>query len=166
MIQLHPPISLLKIGMTCLLDDRCLRIRASSIDKPRGGIYLCKNVMKIQGWVLGLASSAVAIDLNLNGQNLRRKRLTIIRPDVYAAYPQAKEQDPCGFRLQFPLKALPRAFRIDIIVLFEDGNREAFAFIKGEHAPLGNETLHQSPAKLIREAQKLEKLLRSLDPLV
>jgi hypothetical protein len=109
-------------------------------------------VVKIQGWVIGLANRAVAVRLDLNGQPLRQKKLTMVRPDVCATYPGAKERGRCGFRFRIPFTALPERFVLDVLAIFENGSQEVFALIKGWYARLDTQAPKWSAAGLLSSA--------------
>src|SRR5260370_29610141 len=98
-------MSVIEILNVSLTETVSGRLRGCNIDTAPGS-KIAGHLAQFQGWVLGRASPAVAVEL-LNGSNVcRRVRVNIHRPDGAAVYPGVRESEYSGYKIQMSLRGL------------------------------------------------------------
>jgi hypothetical protein len=90
----------------------------------------------VQGWAVGARSPARAIDVHGAQRRLPRLPVSISRPDIGSRWPDIAWADECGFAARLSVVHLPRQFRLELSLLFEDGARANLGVIEGERQPL------------------------------
>jgi hypothetical protein len=112
------------------------RLRAFSLDAPRGETTSDVYDIEIHGWVLGAQVPAVAVEVHAEGTVLRRAPLDQQRPDVAREYPDAGEAAMSGFRLWVGLIGLEPGVDLQVRAVLADETRVRLGGIKLSHQPL------------------------------
>lgn len=121
------------------LESSCLR--GGSIDAPREGETFDSYSVPVAGWALGPGGPAVALDIVVGGESIRRIPLhdpvqRIPRPDLNDAFPQVPRADAGGLWTKIGLLGMPLDFSFDVHVVTADDVSVRLATVRGRRQPL------------------------------
>lgn len=122
-------------GKKVLAEDFSL-LQGGFIDLPEVSSAFDIFVFKISGWVLGKEKKAILVDILHDGITIRKIPINSSRPDVHEAYRTSFFSDECGFDSAISIIGLPKIFRIDLIIVFENGEKETLGYIEGKRESL------------------------------
>lgn len=104
------------------------RLEGFSIDRPRGGGVSEAPYLTIEGWVVGRASQAIAVEALYRGRTICWAAVHVERHDVAAALAGVEGALASGFRLPLTLSAFDDA-EIEVVVVLRDRSRVPLATI-------------------------------------
>jgi hypothetical protein len=120
--------------------------------------------LKLSGWVIGIESPAVGIELIQDGQLVGEALLTIHRPraaKIYATFPGAEHS---GFIVDIPLENINCELgKISIQAVLEDFKRIPLADLNLSIAEESNQDLAEVQAEFHNTREELERLQSQFD---
>ncbi|ABG52350.1 Tetratricopeptide TPR_2 [Trichodesmium erythraeum IMS101] len=84
----------------------------------------------LSGWVLGKASTIIAIDVIIDDTLVKQIPLDQHRPDVAEAYPDNPSATNCGFMTEVNVDGMPVEAELSIEAVFSDDNRLPLGIVK------------------------------------
>ncbi len=99
------------------------RLRAATLDAPVAPSQFDVERFELDGWVLGQAVSAVAVELRAGDQVLGRFPVEQTRSDVAASYPEAPSAARSGFFGSVDATHLDPNFQIAVWAMLADDRR-------------------------------------------
>lgn len=112
------------------------RVRGFALDAPRPGATAEVYRLDLEGWVIGAAVPAVAIEVEGADGVLRRVPVGHPRPDIAGRYPDVGGAEQSGFRVWLGLVGLPAEFAVEVWAVLKDGGRVLLATVVGRHRAL------------------------------
>jgi hypothetical protein len=94
--------------------------------------------IKVEGWVLGRSSAAVAVELMHDEKVFCRIPIDVQRPDIVAHYPAVSEAEKSGFRATVSTLGLPPEFEMSAVAVLRGKNRIPIGTIKARRRTLRN----------------------------
>ena len=124
------------------------RLRGYHLESPRPGAQTDLFEIRVEGWVLGRSSAAIAVELASDGAILHRAPIVIPRPDIVAAFEVGPGLDRSGFFTTLRVLEMAAASEVVIQIVLQDGN----------HVPIASMRMRQGSrrAESIQKAAKLE----------
>lgn len=120
--------------------------------------------LKLSGWVVGIESPVVGIELIQDGQLLWESPLTINRSLVYQTDKTVTGEQQCGFSINLALENINLASPVILIqAVFEDFKRIPLADLNLSIAEESNHDLAQVQAELHNTREELERLQSQFD---
>ncbi|MCB8751254.1 tetratricopeptide repeat protein [Planktothrix agardhii] len=120
--------------------------------------------LKLSGWVVGIESPVVGIELIQDGQLLWESPLTINRSLVYQTDKTVTGEQQCGFSINLALENINLASPVILIqAVFEDFKRIPLADLNLSKAEESNQDLAQAKAELHNTREELERLQSQFD---
>jgi tetratricopeptide (TPR) repeat protein len=120
--------------------------------------------LKLSGWVVGIESPVVGIELIQDGQLLWESPLTINRSLVYQTDKTVTGEQQCGFSINLALENINLASAVILIqAVFEDFKRIPLADLNLSIAEESNHDLAQVQAELHNTREELERLQSQFD---
>lgn len=108
-------------------------ILAFSIDQPSKGKEGSSTVINIAGWVLGITSPAVAIELMKSDAVFCTIPLNYSRPDVLKRYHKGKSFINCGFQAEINISGLLTEDELRFQAVFPEESPVPMATLKLWH---------------------------------
>ena len=97
------------------------------LDSPRGGRRYRAADVEIAGWILGLSSSVIAVEVRANGRLVDRLPVNQSRLDVAADYSNHPDAPLSGFASRVDLTGLEPDVRLDFAAVFANDRSALFA---------------------------------------
>jgi hypothetical protein len=119
------------------------------VDSPVIGTRSKTHVLHLQGWVLGLHEGVREIIVHECGCDVRRIRVCHERPDVLAAYPDARAQT-CGFDTYLAFLGADRVITYTLLAGMAEGAEVVLCHIKVRVGALGARTEDERKTKGLR----------------
>lgn len=116
-------------GVKFFYESRGVDTRGFNIERPKEGELISGDSFLVGGWVVGIVSRAIEVNLILSEVVVAVGLVDIDRPDVGKAFPLAEDAKSSGFRIEIPVVSLQGASELSLIVKLEDGTQVPLANI-------------------------------------
>ncbi|MEL7035963.1 MAG: FkbM family methyltransferase [Cyanobacteria bacterium J06592_8] len=138
------------------------------LGSPKSGDQTNTSKIKLEGWVLGKKSPAVAVEIIHDGKSIQRISINQSRLDVARRYPQSLEVNQCGFKGEFDVSQLPVESEIFIQAVLKDRSHFLIAKVKLKWQDLSSSSLRtrdKFQQDLKQQQIRLQKFKAQLDNL-
>ncbi|HKO38096.1 MAG TPA: glycosyltransferase [Solirubrobacterales bacterium] len=99
------------------------RLFGCHLDRPAPGESADAHRLEVAGWAVGDSSTAVSVEVTLDGDLLGRAPIGLPRPDLEAAFPEREGVGSAGFRAFVSLVGRNATSPIEVLAVLEDGAR-------------------------------------------